>query len=370
MDAETIRRLATLSPIDFERCRVAEAERLGARLSMLDKLVESHRKSASDTSSGSGVLFREPKAWFKPVNGAALLDALADTFSRYLVLPAGAADVLARWTVHTHVHSAFEYTPRLNMPGPVKQCGQTLLLDVLRTVVAKGLRTESVTTAVVFRLTDSELPCLLINEYDTFLRNNEELRGALNAGHERGGHHLRCAGDKHEIRAFKTFAPVALAGIGSLLGTLANRLIIIRMERAKPREIRERFDSRNTRREQNSKRKLIRWAQDHRHLLEAYDPDMPGLYDRAADNWRPLFAIADIAGGSWPQRVSAANQGLEHKSDENESAGVLLLADIRRIFKKSKQDTLSSNASLNAWNKWKSAHGRSSSTASRLRLAK
>ncbi|MBA2408337.1 MAG: DUF3631 domain-containing protein [Gammaproteobacteria bacterium] len=210
---------------------------------------------------------------------------MAETFSRNVVLPDGAADALALWTVHTHVYTAFEYTPRLNVNGPDKNCGKTLLLDVLKTLIAKGLRTENVSTAVLFRLTDSDTPSLLIDECDSFLRDNEELRGALNAGQKRGGVFLRCEGDSNKVRAFKTFAPVALAGIGSLPGTLADRSIIIHMQRAKPGEVRERFDSRKTAREKTLKQKLIRWAQDNRQQLEACDPETPGLYNRKADTW-------------------------------------------------------------------------------------
>jgi hypothetical protein len=280
--ADTIKRLAALSAIEYDRCRKQEAKRLGMRVGTLDDEVRRLQPTPeTGTEAGSAVLFNEPEPWPDPVDGAAPLDALAETFLRYLVLPAGAADALALWTVHTHVYSAFEYTPRLNVTGPEKQCGKTLLLDVLQTLIAKGLRTENVTTAVMFRLIDAEAPTLLIDEYDRFLRDKEELCGALNAGQKRGGVFLRCEGDRNEIRAFKTFAPAALAGIGSLPGTLADRSIIIRMQRAKPGEIRQRqrFDSRKIAREQNLKRRLIRWAQDNRQRLEASDPELPGLYN-------------------------------------------------------------------------------------------
>jgi len=51
-------------------------------------------------------------------------------------------------------------------------------------------------------------------------------------------------------------------------------------------------------------RKLARWAQDNFAALQACDPPMPpGAYNRVADNWRPIFAIAQIAGGDWPLDV-------------------------------------------------------------------
>ena len=52
-------------------------------------------------------------------------------------------------------------------------------------------------------------------------------------GYKRGGQALRCVGDDFEPRAFNVFAPVVLAGIGGLPGTLHDRSIVTRMERAK-----------------------------------------------------------------------------------------------------------------------------------------
>jgi Protein of unknown function (DUF3631) len=70
---------------------------------------------------------------------------------------------------------------------------------------------------------------------------------------------------------------------------------------------------------------------------------MPGLYNRKADTWRPLFAIAETASGNWVARVKAAVTALIDSSDESESTAVLLLADIRQIFNnKEKEDWLSS----------------------------
>ena len=104
------------------------------------------------------------------------------------------------------------------------------------------------------------------------------------------------------------------------------------MQRAKPGEVRERFDSRKTGALLGLKRKLMRLAQDNLPAIKAADPETPGLYNRRADNWRPLFAIADVVGGAWPEKVKTVVVDLTDKIDESESAGVLLLADIRTIF--------------------------------------
>ena len=68
-----------------------------------------------------------------------------------------------------------------------------------------------------------------------------------------------------------------------------------------------------------------------------------GVFNRAADNWRPLLAIADAAGGEWPVRARRAVQctGASATGDD-QSVRVLLLTDIRAIFVERELDRLSS----------------------------
>ena len=48
----------------------------------------------------------------------------------------------------------------------------------------------------------------------------------------------------------------------------------------------------------------MRWAEDNASRLTGFEPDMPDfLHGRAADNWRPLLAVADIADGDWPKKA-------------------------------------------------------------------
>lgn len=330
----TFARLAALSPVEYDRVREAEAKALGARASTLDTEVKKLREAGSSTATGNGaaVLFDDPAPWPDPVDGAAVLNELAATFPRFLVLPDGAADAMALWVLHAHAHDAFLHSPRLNIYSPEKGCGKTTALDVLGGLTPKALRTENVTTAVLFRLVDAHAPTLLIDECDSFLKDNDELRGALNAGHRRGGVHLRCEGDDNKVRAFRTFAPVALAGIRELPGTLADRSIKVRMQRAMQGEMRERFDAKSTEALSDLKRKAARWAADNLAALKQSDPSMGNLYNRQADNWRPLFAVAGAVGGEWPQRIRNAAESLSDADDGSDGVAVLLLEDMRGVF--------------------------------------
>jgi hypothetical protein len=334
-DAKEIQRLAALPLLEYERQRGAAAERLGCREAALDKLVGDARPKKADAGlQGRSVKLTDAEPWPEAVNGAELLDDVAETFARYAALPSGAADALALWCAHAHAFKAFLCSPRLNIFSPEKGCGKTTLRDVVAVLVPRPLLTENLSVAVLFRLVEAHAPTVLADEYDAWLRDNEEMRGLLNAGHRRGGQALRCEGDGHEVRGFNVFAPAVLCGIGALPGTLHDRSIVIRLERAKPGEVRERFDSRRTSRENELCRKLARFCADNSAHLEACDPELPpGAFNRLADNWRPLFAIAEIAGGDWPARATVAFASLTgQEPDEARGAGVSLLTDIRAIF--------------------------------------
>ena len=293
---------------------------------------------------GRAVEFPLPEPWPDAVNGADVLDAICHTFARHLGLPTGAAPVFAVWCAHTHVFDAFLCSPRLNVCSPQPGCGKTTALDLITLFVPKPLKTENISVATLFRVVEMAAPTLLVDEVDSFLKDNEELRGLLNAGHGRGGRVLRCVGDGHDVRAFRVFAPVVLAGIGQLPPTLHSRSVVVSLVRAKPGEVPARFDSRHTHREVELCRQLARWTADNRTAIEACDPVLPaGCYNRTADNWRPLFAIAEVAGGLWPALMRQAFAALETGTDvAAQGRGVELLADLREVFTSKRQEKLTS----------------------------
>ncbi len=79
---------------------------------------------------------------------------------------------------------------------------------------------------------------------------------------------------------------------------------------------------------------LERWAAQVRDELRDAYPEMPdGLEDRPADVWEPLLAVADAAGGDWPQRARVAAVALVAQTAEGpQSLGVLLLQHIAYVF--------------------------------------
>src|SRR5262249_8978133 len=130
-----------------------------------------------------------------------------------------------------------------------------------------------------------------------------------------------------------TWAPKALAVIGSLRATLEDRSIIVPLQR-KPRGIKiERLRRRDREEYGDLRRQAKRWAADNLDKLVDPDPQVPeALNDPAADNWRPLLAIADLAGGEWPERARAAALTLSGEELDSDAIGIQLLKDIQTAF--------------------------------------
>ncbi|WP_344278645.1 DUF3631 domain-containing protein [Actinomadura napierensis] len=68
-------------------------------------------------------------------------------------------------------------------------------------------------------------------------------------------------------------------------------------------------------------------------LGDAWPEMPPGITDRPADVWEPLLAIADAAGGDWPERAREACVYLvKQGAERGVSLGIRLLMDLHRVF--------------------------------------
>ena len=169
---EEIERLAKLSPIQYDRERKNAAEKLCiGRITTLDREVQAARHKNDDTrGQGRSLELPDIEPWPPPVNGSELLDQIVISLRAYLVLPSGSAETIALWVLHTHVFDCFTTTPRLAITSPEKRCGKTTLLDVINQLVARPLSTSNATPSAVFRIIEMKAPTLLIDEADTFLK--------------------------------------------------------------------------------------------------------------------------------------------------------------------------------------------------------
>ncbi|WP_244201181.1 DUF3631 domain-containing protein [Paraburkholderia rhynchosiae] len=186
---------------------------------------------------------------------------------------------------------------------------------------------------------DMYRPTVLVDEIETVLKGDEELRGLLNAGHTKQSAFVWRSepdGDggfvptKFSVFGFKSFAGI---GADRLAETVTSRSVIVQMRRKMPHEAAERLRHADPLAFDVMRSKLARWAADNMRAISAARPDLPdALDDRQQDNWEPLLAIAGLAGGEWPERAMKAALKLCAPTDAGKSAGVELLTDIEDAF--------------------------------------
>lgn len=276
-------------------------------------------------------------------DGAALLDEVEAFHRRFNIFPSEAAYVaVALWDAHAHLLDSFDSTPRIAFLSPEPGSGKSRALEIVETLVPNSMAAVAASASALFRSVsgiDGERPTIVFDEIDTVFGpkagENEQLRGFLNAGHRRGRLMYRCVGDgaNQTVQGFPSYAAVAMAGLGSLPDTILTRSVIIRMRKRAPNETVEPYRERLNEHEGHALRdRLAAWADTVRDRIAGAWPVMPeGVTDRPADVWEPLLAVADAAGGAWPERARLACVELVRAAQDNSetSLGVRLLTDLR-----------------------------------------
>jgi hypothetical protein len=276
-----------------------------------------------------------------PATLATLLDDVARGLARYIVMTPAQADAVALWTSFTYVVDAFDIAPYLHVTAGTKKAGKSRLMELLRMVVKNGWYTCATTRAALVRKLHADKSTLLHDEIDTALgdgksENATALIGILNAGYSRFLTATICVGEGANIttKEFTVYSPKALAGIGALPSTIADRSIEIRL-RAK-----RKVDQVTRARDRDARaalaplqRRLEAWGAGATSVLDGARPDLPDdLDDRAQDIWEPLLAIAALAGEAWPERAWQAAIALSAARLAELDAAAQLLSDLRDVL--------------------------------------
>ncbi|HEX4100755.1 MAG TPA: DUF3631 domain-containing protein [Pseudonocardiaceae bacterium] len=308
-------------------------------------------RSHAPDESVSPIASVQPLAWLRPPQpgatiraGHEVLDDVTAFVTRFSVFPSEyCAPTLALWYAHTHAVEQFYVTPRLVLDSAEPGSGKTRVLEVAQYLVRAPEMTISATPAALFRLVSMGPITILFDEVDLIFNprnggNHEDLRGLLNAGYKRSATIARCVGDAKNMKVerFPVYAPAALAGIaGAMPATITTRAITIHMHRRRADEPVEPFRERQVARQAQPLREaLAAWIDSTGGQLGEAQPDMPdGVTDRPAEIWEPLLAIADTAGGHWPDTArNACRHFVLDTGPAMTSLGIRLLADLRAVF--------------------------------------
>lgn len=282
----------------------------------------------------------DAKRFYAPPHPGDVYDELTNAIKNHIVIDEAPLVSAILWIMMTHFSDVIEVAPLALITAPEKSCGKSQLLTIFELFVANPLSVSNCSPSFIFRMIDKEAPTLLIDEGDTFLKENGELKGIINAGHTRAQAYVgRTESDgkgKLEPVRFNVWCPKAIAGIAlerHLPPATLSRCVYIRLRRKTSNEKVARL--RHAQRDQFDAlaRKISELAEAYKEDIKNARPTLPDeLSDREQDNWEPLFAIATLGGSEWLERARRAAIELSRQQSEPSSAENELLADIREIF--------------------------------------
>lgn len=373
---EVIAKLAALTPLEYDKIRGTEAEKLNVRVKTLDTEVTSKRGDFAETKGVS--IVEEISPFDDEVDGDRLLTEIALTLKRYVYLPEGAYVAVSTWCLGTFCMDAWQLWPKLLITSPEKRCGKTTLIETMEALTYRPLVASNISPSAIFRCIEEWCPTLYLDEADTFAKNNPELNGIMNAGHKRRTAKIirsEKVVDSFQPKAFSVWAAQVIAGIGSQRDTMHDRSIHIEMERKLPDELVKKIPFDFFEKNVQLRMKCLRWAEDNVSALRFLDATIPNYgNDRAQDNWEPLIKLGKVAGGAWEKKVLAAYKLFSATENEYEDAGVLLLRDIKIILDKKGCGKIASASLVEAlilikdspWFEWKKGTPITQNSLSRL----
>jgi len=220
---------------------------------------------------------------------------------------------LALWDLGTYFFTLFNSYPYVHIHG-FKNSGKTKVMDLSSCISFNARRGSCMTTAVMFRIIESEKPTLYLDEFEILedKKKKEEDRDVeliLNAGYKKKGSVPRNekVGNKWVPTDFNVYCPKMIANISGLADPLASRTIKIIIMRAKSNDTRA-----NKEVDENSvewlelRNKLYVLALDQwdvvYHLYKNFKkPD--GISNRDLELWKPILVLAQFVSSELYEEV-------------------------------------------------------------------
>jgi hypothetical protein len=131
----------------------------------------------------------ESDAW----RGERVLSSVHELLGRFVAYPSEYARVARTlWIAYTHLMHLWENTPRIAFLSPEPASEKTRALEISERMVPRATEAVNISPSALFRSVSNSdgLPTILFDEIETIFgpraKDNEDIRGLLNAGHRRG----------------------------------------------------------------------------------------------------------------------------------------------------------------------------------------
>jgi hypothetical protein len=177
------------------------------------------------------------------MDGCSVLDAVADFLARFIAYPTS--------TLATHTRCGWPTPGAWTNGSPPhgshschrKRAAARHALEVSHHLVPRGVRVSQATpNYILAKVSEDPPPTLFYDEIDTVYgpraEGNEDLRAVLNAGHRRNATAGRGSWENNRLTGqdYPAYCAVALAGLGRLPDTVADRAVVMPMKKRKRTE--------------------------------------------------------------------------------------------------------------------------------------
>jgi hypothetical protein len=285
-----------------------------------------------------------------PTIGEEVFGVIDASLARFIGYSAEYRHTHLLWMAHCWAVDCWPRTPRLLFVSPEPNCGKTTALEITQCFVPRSPKLISNLTEAAFykRIEDmvkskGGRPTILHDQLDKLFGNaeagrlkNPKVENLIETGFQRSGTIERMI--KGHTKSFNVYAPVALAGAMDLSyvpDAIISRSLIIRLQRALKGEVPEEWNEFIHAPEIAPLCQMLRWWIELIYDdIPGHRPDIPeGLINRDIDKWRPVFTMADLAGGPWPERARVASVASVAGSEAGvPSRGLELLWTMKDIF--------------------------------------
>lgn len=242
--------------------------------------------------------------------GQQMLEEACGFITRFSVLPSRAAGYgLVLFAASNWIYESFTETPRFHISALSYGAGKTRVMELTGLLCPNFQMMAKITGPALYHIIDERHPApLALDEADAIFgagTRAEELRGILNAGYKYNGTITRVS--KGEAADFSVFCPAMFAGKGKLPKSLEDRSVTVMMAPRKAGQKMDRFVPK-MHDAQGRKIGLMLGAWATRVQGPAgdilWDNPPEKLADRMVDILTPLYALAEMAGGPWPERFT------------------------------------------------------------------
>ena len=321
--------------------------------------------------------------WKSNVVARDVLEEIQKELHQFVWMQSYQSRAVALWITLSYLHDAVSILPLLLITSPEPDCGKSTLLELVFNLSNRPIPASNISAAAMYRTIKDDCPTFVLDEADTFIKDDEVLRGVINSGHKRAfAWVIRVINDKGETGRFSTWCPKAIAMIGLPKGTILSRSIHIRLQRKGEGQETKLLTDDHYADSENLRRKISRLANDIRAKVRAFK-EVNLLRNRAGDNWRPLFAIAREAGEEWTKETVRSAQRIQRRVGKDTlSFGQYLIAALGELVRQKREkrgipatekffikteDILDWNEGLNSDNEAPWAELQNGLTAHRLR---